>query len=209
MGHIGIYGGTFNPVHLGHLLAGQAVAEAAGLDVVLFLPCNVSPFKCGSPDLASGYDRLEMIRLSVEGYPFFKPCSVDLDRGGVSYALDTVRLLRQRHPEDKLSFIIGMDALRELRHWYKVDEMLTLCDVISVERPGIDVPVTPEELGFSDEITRRLLANVVRGRQCEISSSEIRRRIAQGMSIRYLVHPAVETYIRSRGLYAEKKERSH
>lgn len=205
MGHIGIYGGTFNPIHLGHLLAGQAVAEAAGLDAVLFLPCNVSPFKWGSPDLAPGYDRLEMIRLSVEGYPLFEPCAVDLERGGVSYALDTVLTLRQLYPRDRLSFIIGMDALRELRHWHKVDEMLTLCDVISVERPGIDVPVAPEELGFSEDVRRRLLANVVRGRHCEISSSEIRRRIAQGRSIRYLVLPAVETYIRSRGLYAEKE----
>lgn len=203
MSHIGIYGGTFNPIHLGHLLAAQAVAEEAGLDLVLFLPCNVSPFKRGAPDLVSGADRLEMIRLSVAGEPLFATCSLDIDRGGVSYALDSVQAVRQRYPKERLSFIIGMDSLRELSHWYRVNEMLSLCDVISVERPGVDVPIKAEELCFPEEIRNRLLANIIRGRHCEISSSEIRRRIAQGRSIRYLVHPDVEAYIRSRSLYAE------
>lgn len=206
MRHIGIYGGTFNPIHLGHLLVGQAVAESAGLDHVLFLPCNVSPFKCNASDLASGKDRLEMIRLSLEGDPLAAPCSVDLERGGVSYALDTVMALKQLFPLDRFSFIVGMDSLRELCHWHRVDEMLSLCDVISVERPGVDVPVAASELSFPESVSRRLLANVVKGRRCEISSSEIRRRIAQGQSIRYLVTPAVETYIRSQGLYTDKKE---
>lgn len=206
MRHIGIYGGTFNPIHLGHLLAGQAVAEGANLDRVLFLPCHVSPFKCGASDLAPGADRLEMIRLSMEGDDRFVPCAADLERGGISYAFDTVLQLRQQFPGDKLSFIVGMDALRELHRWHRVAEMLALCDVISVERPGVDVPVSAGELAFPDEVRRHLLANVVRGRHCEISSSEIRRRIAQGRSIRYLVCRDVEDYIHARGLYTEKKE---
>lgn len=209
MRHFGIYGGTFNPIHLGHLLAAQSVAEDAGLDLVFFLPCSVSPFKRGASDLASGLDRLEMVRLSTAGDPLFEPCPLDVERGGVSYALDTVQALRRLYPDDRLSFIVGMDALRDLSHWYRVDEMLTLCDVIAVERPGSERPVNPGELAFPEAVERRLLANVVRGRHCEISSSEIRRRIAQGKSIRYLVTPAVETYIRSRGLYADQKEISH
>jgi len=206
MRHIGIFGGSFNPIHLGHLLAGRAVAEAFGLDRVLLLPSSVSPFKCGARDLAPGSDRLEMIRLSVEGDPLFEPCAIDVDRGGISYAVDTVRTLRRTYPTERLSFIIGMDALRELSHWHKVDEMLTLCDVISVERPGIDVPLTDGALAFPEAIRRQLLSNVIRGRLCDISSSEIRRRIAEGRSIRYLVCPAVETYIRFRSLYVQKKE---
>lgn len=209
MRHIGIYGGTFNPIHLGHLLAAQAVAEAVPLDRVLFLPCSVSPFKRGASDLASGSDRLEMVRLSTEGYPLFEACPLDVERGGVSYALDTVLALRRLYPDDRLSFIVGMDALRELSHWYRVEDMLALCDVITVERPGSDRPVKPGELAFPEAVEQRLLANVVRGRHCEISSSEIRRRIAQGKSIRYLVSPAVETYIRSCGLYADQKEISY
>ncbi len=206
MRHIGILGGSFNPIHLGHLLAGRAVAEAFGLDRVLLLPSHVSPFKRGALDVASGSDRMEMVRLSVEGDNLFEPCPVELERGGISYAVDTVRALRQRYPGDRLSFIIGMDALRELSHWHQVGEMLTMCEVISVERPGIDVPVSGDALAFPEEVRHRLLSNVIRGRLCDISSSEIRRRIAEGRSIRYLVCPAVETYIRIRGLYVQKKE---
>ena len=198
----GILGGTFNPIHLGHLLMAQAAAEAFGLERVLFMPCQVSPFKVGSTDLASGGERLEMVRLSVAGNPLFEPCALDLERGGISYAVESVRLLRQRFPEDRFSFIIGMDALRELSHWHKVDEMLTLCEVITVERPGFDRPLAAEELAFPDEVRQRLLAKLVRGRLFDISSSEVRRRIAEGRSIRYLVCPAVEAYIRTHGLYA-------
>ena len=208
MKRIGILGGTFNPIHLGHLFIGRAAAEAFGLDSVLLMPCSVSPFKCGVPGLVAGADRLEMVRLSVAGDPLFEPCSLDLERGGISYAIDTVKALRERHPQDHFSFIIGMDALRELSHWHKVDEMLTLCDVVTVARPGVDVPLTREALAFPDEVRTRLLDQVIPGRLCDISSSEIRRRIAEGRSIRYLVCPAVEEYILSRGLYAAtgKKE---
>lgn len=208
MKHMGILGGTFNPIHLGHLLIGRAAAEAFDLDSVLLVPCNVSPFKYGVPGLATGADRLEMVRRSVEGDPLFEICALDLERGGVSYAIDTVKALRESNPQDRFSFIIGMDALRELSHWHRIDEMLTLCDFITVGRPGVDVPVTAAALAFPDEVRTRLLAQMIQGRLCDISSSEIRRRIAEGRSIRYLVCPAVEAYIRDRGLYAatDKKE---
>ena len=206
MGHIGILGGTFNPIHLGHLFVGRAAAEAFGLDAVLLLPCSVSPFKCGRPGQATGEDRLAMVRLSAEGDPLFEPCAMDVERGGVSYAIDTVKALRAQRPGDRFSFVVGMDSLRELSHWHRVGEMLTLCDVITVERPGIDRGVAEAELAFPPEVRARLLAGIIRGRMCDISSSEIRRRIAEGKSIRYLVCPAVEAYIRSRGLYAASKE---
>ena len=208
MRHIGILGGTFNPVHLGHLFVGRAAAEAFALDAVLLTPCSVSPFKCGLPGLATGADRLEMVRLSVAGDPLFEPCSLDLERGGVSYAIDTVKALRERHPQDRFSFIIGMDSLRELGHWHKIGEMLALCDFITVARPGADAASAAAALGFPDDVRERLLARVIPGRLCDISSSEVRRRIAEGRSIRYLVCPAVEAYIRDRGLYAAtgKKE---
>ena len=205
MRRIGILGGTFNPIHIGHLLMGQAAAEAAMLDTVLFVPCNVSPFKCGLPEQATGVDRLEMVRLSVAGNPQFEPCALDLERGGVSYAIDTVKMLREQNPDGLFSFIIGMDAMLGLRHWHRIDEMLTLCDVLTVDRPGADASVAAA-LDFPAEARDRLLEGVIRGRLCDISSSEIRRRIAEGKSIRYLVCPAVEAYIRSHGLYATTKE---
>ena len=202
MRHIGILGGSFNPIHIGHLFIGCSAAEAFGLDRVLLLPCSVSPFKVGAAGLASGEDRLEMVRISVAGDPLFEPCALDLERGGVSYAVDTVRALHGKYPGDRFSFIIGGDALRELSHWHKIDEMLALCDVITVQRPGIDSQVEAELLAFPDAVRQRLLSHVIRGRPCDVSSTEIRRRIAEGRSIRYLVCPAVEAYIRDRGLYA-------
>lgn len=206
MRHVGILGGSFNPIHLGHLFVGRAAAEAFDLDSVLLLPCCVSPFKLGQPGQATGADRLEMVRLSVAEDPLFEPCSIELERGGVSFAIDTVLALLERHPLDRFSFIIGMDSLRELSRWHRVSELLALCDFITVQRPGVDVAVAEEALAFPGEVRRRLLAGIVKGRLCDISSSEIRRRIAEGRSIRYLVCPAVEWYIRSRGLYEATTE---
>jgi nicotinate-nucleotide adenylyltransferase len=206
MRHVGILGGSFNPIHLGHLFVGGAAAEAFGLDSVLLMPCSVSPFKFGQPGQASGADRLEMVRLSVAEDPLFEPCSVELERGGVSYAIDTVLALRERHPLDRFSFIIGMDSLRELSRWHRAVELLALCDFITVQRPGVDAAVAEEALAFPPDVRARLLAGIIKGRLCDISSSEIRRRIAEGRSIRYLVCPAVEWYIRTRGLYEATTE---
>jgi nicotinate-nucleotide adenylyltransferase len=200
--HIGILGGSFNPIHIGHLFIGRAAAEAFGLDRVLLLPCAVSPFKIGATDLAPGEDRLEMVRLSVAGDPLFEPCGLDLERGGISYAFDTVQALRARHPGVRFSFIIGGDALLGLEHWHRIGEMLELCDVITVQRPGAEPPADMAEWPFPAPVRERLLAQMIRGRLCEVSSTEIRRRIAEGRPIRYLVPPAVEAYIRERGLYA-------
>lgn len=206
MGRTGILGGTFNPIHLGHLLIGQAAAEAFGLDKVLLLPCHVSPFKVGSPSLASDADRLEMVRLSATGNPLFEACALDLERGGISYAVDSVQILRDRHPNESFFFIIGMDALRELIHWHRVDEMLKLCEVITVSRPGLAMWEASDSLAFPSDVRDKLLSNVIRGRSLDVSSSEIRRRIAEGKTIRYLVCPEVEHYIRIRGLYVEPEE---
>ncbi|MDD4101700.1 MAG: nicotinate-nucleotide adenylyltransferase [Kiritimatiellae bacterium] len=201
MARIGILGGSFNPLHLGHLLMGRSAAEAFNLDKVLLVPCAVSPFKQGATDLAPGADRLEMVRLSTEGDVLFEPSAIDLARGGVSYALDTVREVRALYAGDRVFFIMGMDSLRELRNWHRVMEMLELCDVITVARPGVDAPVGAGELDFPKDVRERLTGGVVKGRLFDVSSSEIRRRIAEGRTIRYLVPLAVEAYIASNGLY--------
>ena len=199
---LGIFGGSFNPIHIGHLLIGCAAAEAFQLDRVLLLPCSVSPFKVGATDLAPGPDRLEMVRRSVAGDPLFGASDLDLARGGVSYAVESVRALRARYPEARLFFIIGGDSLRELSHWHKIAEMLTLCDVITVQRPGFTLALDEALAPFPEAVRDRLRRHTVQGRTCEVSSTEIRRRIAEGRSIRYLVCPEVEAYIRERGLYA-------
>jgi len=202
MMRVGIFGGSFNPIHNGHLLAAQAVFEAAGLDKVLLVPSQVSPFKRGAQDVAAGAARMEMVRLAVGGDARFEPCGLELARGGVSYAIDTVRQLQAQHPGTRFSFVVGMDALRDLHLWHQADELVALCEVITVQRPGFDVMLAPQELGFPLDVSRRLLDRVIHGRLCEISSSEIRQRMASGLPIRYLVPPVVEAYIRANGLYA-------
>ena len=202
---LGILGGSFNPIHIGHLLMGCAAAEAFQLDRVLLMPCAVSPFKVGATDLATGSDRLEMVRRSVAGDPLFEASDLDLTRGGVSYTVETVRTLHARYPKAHLFFIIGGDSLRELSRWYKIDEILTLCDVITVLRPGVSLVLDEALEPFPEAVRARLRQHMLQGRTCEVSSSEIRRRIAEGRSIRYLVCPEVEAYIRERGLYATDK----
>lgn len=201
MKRIGIFGGSFNPIHLGHLFVGVSAAEAFALERVLLMPCTVSPFKVGDAGILPGEERLRMIQDCVEGDPLFEPCDIELVRGGVSYAVDSVRTLCERDPEAHYYFIIGMDSLLGLSRWHEVDEFLSLCDVITVARPGTPLPKA-ETLGFPPEIAQKLLKNVIQGRLCDISSSEIRRRIAEGRSIRYLVPDAVERRIRAKGYYA-------
>ena len=202
---LGILGGSFNPIHIGHLLMGCAAAEAFQLDRVLLMPCAVSPFKVGATDLVPGSDRLEMVRRSVAGDPLFEASDLDLTRGGVSYTVETVRTLHARYPKAHLFFIIGGDSLRELSRWYKIDEILTLCDVITVLRPGVALALDEALEPFPEAARERLRRHTIQGRTCEVSSSEIRRRIAEGRSIRYLVCPEVEAYIRERGLYVVDK----
>ncbi|MCL1922052.1 MAG: nicotinate-nucleotide adenylyltransferase [Kiritimatiellaeota bacterium] len=205
MRRIGIFGGSFNPIHNGHLLAMQSAVETVGLDKLLVTPCYVSPFKRGAQDMASGTDRMAMVQGAVAGDARFEPCWVELERGDVSYAVDTVRQLQARYPDARLSLVIGMDTLRDLHLWHKADELVTLCDVITVQRPGFDETPAPRDLGFPLDVAHRLLARIIRGRLCEISSSEIRQRVAAGQPIRYLVPPAVEAYIREHGLYQTER----
>jgi len=200
MERVGILGGTFDPVHLGHLLLAQTVREQCGLDRVLLMPCCTPPHKaCGTQATAEA--RLAMVRLAVADDPALGVCTLEFERGGISYAVDTLRAFRARQPDAEPFFIMGMDSLRELHLWHRVEELLTLCAFVIVERPGVDRPLAPGDLELPFPWPERLLGQVIRGRLCDISSREIRRRIASGLPIRYLVPPAVEAFIRERGLY--------
>ena len=200
---VGILGGTFNPVHIGHLLVAQTVRETCGLDRVVLLPCHTPPHKACA-ELAPAADRLAMVRLAVADDPGLDVCTLELERGGVSFAVDTMLSFRERYLDCEPSFIIGMDSLRELHLWRRAEELLRLCRFIVVERPGVDRPVSPEDLPFPAPWPARLLASVIRGRRCEVSSREIRGRVAENKPIRYLVTPAVEQYIVRQGLYAAR-----
>ncbi|MFZ4394739.1 MAG: nicotinate-nucleotide adenylyltransferase [Kiritimatiellia bacterium] len=203
MERIGILGGTFNPVHIGHLLVAQTVRETCGLDRVLLMPCHTPPHKTCDV-LASVADRLAMLRLATAGDPGLEVCTLETDRGGVSYAVDTMTDFRAQHPGRKPYFIIGMDSLCELHLWRRVEELLRLTDFVVVDRPGKDRPVSAGELRLPVPWPERLLSGVIRGRLCEVSSREIRMRVAERRTIRYLVTAAVERYILCQGLYAGK-----
>jgi nicotinate-nucleotide adenylyltransferase len=203
MEKVGILGGTFDPVHIGHLLVAQVAREACGLDRVILMPCHTPPHKKAGP-VASTVDRLAMVRLAVDGDSFLSADAQEVERGGISFAVDTMRDFHQLHPGMEPHFIIGMDSLLELHLWHRVQELLPLCSFIVVERPGVDRLVKPTDLPLPPPWPERLLAGVIRGRLCEVSSSEIRRRVAENRTIRYLVPSPVERFILEHGLYRER-----
>jgi nicotinate-nucleotide adenylyltransferase len=196
---MGILGGTFNPIHLGHLLVAQDALEQLGLDCVKFIPSATPPHK--TPEaLASGRDRMHMIHLAIAGNKRFEGDDIEIKRGGKSYSVDTLTELTRRDPRSDFYFIIGADSLRELHLWREVQRLVQLCTFVTVPRPGFKAaPVVDPRL---DAPTRRCLRqNVLRGHACDISSRDIRARVAKGQSIRYLVPDAVYECIRRRRLY--------
>jgi nicotinate-nucleotide adenylyltransferase len=198
---VGILGGTFNPVHLGHLIVAQSALETFELSTMLLVPCAKPPHKA-VPSLASAADRLAMVELAIEGDPRLAASDLEVRRGGVSYAVDTLTALRAADPDHDFFFVIGADTLTELHSWRRIDELLQLCEFVTFGRPGFDLSsLRPKDLCLPPPWPERLLARATSGIHIDISSSVIRHRVAEGMSIRYLVPPAVEMYIAEHGLY--------
>jgi nicotinate-nucleotide adenylyltransferase len=199
---IGLMGGTFNPVHLAHLVAAQDARELFGLDQVWFIPCSRPPHK--SPGwLASGADRAAMLKLALKGVDWARVSEVELKRGGVSYTVETLRELRRLHPAFRFHFILGTDSLVELHQWREIDALLKLCRFVTIGRPGWDPGALNERsLGLVKPWPARLLAQVRTGHMIGISSTEIRKRAAKGLGLSYLVPDAVARYITKKALYA-------
>jgi nicotinate-nucleotide adenylyltransferase len=196
---IGILGGTFNPVHLGHLLTAQDALEQLGLERVIFIPSATPPHKVVDK-LATGRDRLRMIKLAIRGNDRFGVDDIEIKRGGKSYTVDTLTALRERNPRADLYFIIGADSLQELHLWREVARLVTLCTFVTVPRPGFKPePVIDPRLDAATR--RRLRQHVLRGHACDIASRDIRARVSGGRSIRYLVPDAVRFYIEKNRLY--------
>ncbi|MGA9117676.1 MAG: nicotinate-nucleotide adenylyltransferase [Bacteroidota bacterium] len=189
--NLGVFGGTFNPPHHGHLLAAEFVRERLSLDRVFFVPTAAPPHK---RDLAlpEARHRMEMLRLAVRENPFFSVSEVELARGGVSYTVDTLRQFRGLHPSADLLFLLGSDGYAEFHTWREPEGILELARVVVMARPGYALPP-----GASRD--RRV--ELVEVPQIAIESRLIRRRVREGRSIRYMLPPAVETYIRRNGLY--------
>lgn len=195
---IAVYGGTFDPPHIAHLVVAQEAVDALGLDRLLFIPTGVPPLKSGA--VASAADRTQMLELAIANNPAFAVSRLEVDRPGVSYTADTLRQLLAELGEDcELYFITGTDQVRQLSAWREPDQVLQLARLVVVTRPGYDAP-----LALLDAI---LPGAAARARQLEvpqlgISATTIRSRLAAGRSIRYLVPDAVREYILAHSLYA-------
>ncbi|MFH1475920.1 MAG: nicotinate-nucleotide adenylyltransferase [Verrucomicrobiota bacterium] len=199
---MGILGGSFNPVHLGHLILAQDALEAFDLASVLFVPCDHPPHKTAA-SLVSVEHRAAMLEAALTGSLSFEVCDLEIRRGGTTYSIDTVRTLAKQYPKNELVFIIGSDTLPELHLWKDARELLRLCRFVTLARPGFDLKaMTEKNLNLEPDLARILLANVAIGHQVDISASDIRYRIAEGMSIRYLVPDAVDMYIAEHALYS-------
>lgn len=197
---IGVFGGSFDPVHMGHLTIAQDAVEQLELDRLIFVPAAVPPHK-QSHTLADGKHRLEMLRLAAESNPAFEVSDMELKRGGVSYTFETMQQVQAEHPGAELFFIIGLDSLVELHLWRDIDALLEQCTVVPFARGGENPQDAADKIRLSGDWKAKLMKRLIRIHEIEISASEIRMRLAEGLSIRYLVPPEVEMYIFEHGLY--------
>ena len=195
---VGILGGTFDPVHNGHLGIAKEALEQLGLKKVIFLPTFRNPLKDSAT--VDVRHRTAMLRLALEGQEGMELSLMELRKKAVSYTFDTISTLLKRHPSWDIYFIIGMDSLKELHRWYRVKELIAKCTIVTLERPAVRKPLRLVR-GFTVAESARLLAHSLKGLRLDISSSDIRSRVAQGRSVRGLVPVRVEQYIRRNGLY--------
>jgi nicotinate-nucleotide adenylyltransferase len=212
---IGLMGGTFNPVHLAHLRIAEEARDVCDLDRVLFIPAADPPHKPLAGDVPFE-QRYEMVRRAIAGNPFFEISDIEGQRAGKSYSIDTIAAFRQMHPADELYFIIGSDSFRELGLWHRYPDILRTSNLIVVERPGStfadplallprDIRGELRHIQASNRLVHAggTMVQFFTGCALNISSSEIRRLVAAGQSITYLVPPEVETYIKQQRIYYE------
>jgi nicotinate-nucleotide adenylyltransferase len=207
---IGLFGGTFNPVHCAHLRAAEEAREACALDRVEFVLAAIPPHKPGAA-IASVAHRRRMLELAIAGNPAFAVNTSEVERAGASYSIDTILEAQSRAPESRFTFLLGGDAFAEIESWRRFDEIFAQCDVCVLSRPGSAVarPPIAIEHAFCYHSDRRVYVHVsgnalrfVSITPLMISASDIRQRCAEGRSIRYLVPREVETYLSEHGVYA-------
>ena len=195
MPSLALFGGSFNPPHVGHLVVAEACAQAAGLDRVLWTPAATPPHKQNDPTLAPARTRLRMVEAAVAGNGRFEASDVEVARAGVSYTVDTVRALRQRHAA--LAVVVGGDSLAGFPTWREAEEIARLARLVVYRRPGDGVRLGDLPGWLAERVT------VVEGPQLAVSSQEVRALVAAGRSVRYLVPDAVREVVEAEGLYRE------
>ncbi len=201
-GGVLLYGGSFNPIHNGHLIVARAVAEELGVERTILIPSAAPPHKAGS-DLASPEHRLAMVHLAIADEPAFEVSDIELRREGPSYTLLTVQAYRQQvGPDVPLYWLIGGDTLPELHSWYHIAELVDLCRIVTAVRPGFETPDFSTLFGcLSLAQIQRLRESILSTPRIDISATQIRARVREGKSIRYLVPESVADYIAQEQLY--------
>ncbi len=229
---IGLLGGTFNPIHFGHLQTAQSVFHRLKLDRILFIPTGKAPHKREN-DLPIGANRLKMVQLALQDYPHFKTCDIEIRRPGLSFSIDTVRALKRRYAKDTLFFIIGTDAFFNLPGWKEPERLLDLCPFVVVPRARHPFSHTPA-LKIFDKINKASLTQLdqkkrkrytfstprrdrtpqggkiyfVRTPIIRVTASEIRTRIMAKKSVKTLLPQPVLSYIMKKRLYNKKEDHS-
>ena len=178
--NLGLYGGSFDPVHLGHLLVAHAAREEASLDRLIFIPAAQSPFKPGR-QMAPAQIRCQLLRLALTGLPWATVDDQEIKRGGISYTIDTVRAIAATHGGARLFYLVGADQAVLLPHWRQAEELAERLEFLVIPRPGEPVPVLPSPFR----------GQVLNGTPLQLSSSSIRQRIASGQPVGHLLPPGV------------------
>ena len=190
---LGLFGGRFDPVHVGHLMVAQSALEALKLDEVWFIPAKAPPHKGAA---AEAEKRFEMLLLATVNHPQFRVSRLEIERSGASYSFDTVGEVRARRPESELFFLTGVDAYAEIASWHRARELVSSVSMVALGRPGYS-------LDHIDPYFRERV-RILESRLWGVSSTEIRRRLARKESVRYLVPESVESYLAKYPLYHEQ-----
>lgn len=191
---IGILGGTFDPVHIGHLIVAETVREEAGLDEIWFMPAGNPPHKDGN-DVTDAGTRLALLQAAIAGCPHFRISELELERGGPSYTVDTARALSARYPHNRFFWIIGGDMVAHLPRFDRVEELVAEIGLLGVARPGFEAAAESLPASLADAVTMVPVPLIA------LSSTDIRQRIRAGKSVRYLLPDAVINVIKERCLY--------
>ncbi len=202
---LGIFGGTFDPVHYGHLLLAETCRQELNLDQVRFVPANTPPHKQGH-QIADGHARADMLNLAVSGYPEFVVDRRELRRQGPSFTVDTLAEFRAEFPDADLYLLLGADSLRDLLTWREPERFAQFATLVACNRPGVDAISAAHVADWvGSEIARRVVTVKMPG--TDISASEMRDRVRDGRGLRFLTPRAVEAFVMQHGLYVDEAER--
>lgn len=191
---LGLFGGTFDPIHLGHLILAEGCREACALDRVWFVVAGVPPHK--QDERTPVADRLEMVRLAIAGHSAFEVSEIEAKRPGPHYSVETLEAIHQERPGDDLFFLIGADSLADLPHWRQPERIAQLATIVVVNRPGSEPSSALPDFGPGAHPLRTVHVPPI-----GVASHDLRQRLAEGRSIRYQVPRGVEAYIGAQGLY--------